>query len=163
MQHCVINTFRNLLHQQPIMTYRDNTEKHGRASVHPPLKLFATDMLRICYRSGVFLFSNLRICQVEMVGYVFRRTACGFYMRDFAGVTFMWSRRPLESGTYRVVCSLVHDRTVQFRHASHRRASFYEEVFFWREAVDYKRRILAETPDTRSKTGTALSLVQNKY
>eukprot|EP00866_Antonospora_locustae_P001917 jgi/Antlo1/1917/2469 len=144
------------------MAYKENREGHERASIHPPLKLFSTDVSRICYHSGVFLFNSRRICQVEMVGYVFRRTACGFYMRDFAGVTFIWSRRPFLNGTYKVVCSLVHDRTVQCRYASHRRASFYEEVFFWREAVDYKIRILAETPHACNKA-ESLSLVQNKY
>lgn len=124
---------------------------HEQVSVHPPLKLFATDIARIRHRNGVFLFGSRRICQVEMVGYVFRRTACGFYMRDFAGVSFVWTRRPPESGTYRVVCSLVHDRTVQCRYASHRRASFYEEVFFWREAVDYKRRVLADARATQQR------------
>ncbi|KAL0265955.1 UNVERIFIED_CONTAM: hypothetical protein PYX00_011672 [Menopon gallinae] len=128
------------------MACKERAGEQGRTPVHPPLKLFTVDVPRIRCRDGVFLFGGLRICQVEMVGYVFRRAACGFYVRDFAGVAFVWSRVSLENGTHKIVCSLVHGADVQCRYSSHRRASFYEEVFFWREAVDYKRRVLAETP-----------------
>ena len=118
--------------------------RHKYRPVHPPIKLFTPDVSRITCKDGSFFFLGERISKIELAGYIFRLNSRGCYLLDFFGTIFIHSNYSLGKDTCKVICSLAFNGSVLCRGVSFQKISFYEEVFFWKEAIDYKKRLSAE-------------------
>lgn len=123
---------------------RPGSERTKLWSLHPPMKLFTSDISQIVYRKNTFFFRDQKIHRIELAGYVFNPSNRGCYLLDFFGPVFIYGASPLEAGTHKVICLLAYNGGVRCRGAEYRRICFYEEVFFWKEVVDYKKKLAGE-------------------
>lgn len=112
--------------------------------VHPPLKLFSTDLKKIRHTNQCFFFENIRIFRIEVAGEVLKSNSFGFSVLDFFDRIFIHSKNKPEKHAYRITCGLYYNNGIQFRCIELKKINFYEEIFFWKEVVEYKKIISRE-------------------
>ncbi|KCZ79549.1 hypothetical protein H312_03060 [Anncaliia algerae PRA339] len=105
----------------------------------PPIKLFSNDLHKITKKDDEYFLKERKVNKIELCGFLYDITPNNFKLVDFYGEINCDSRIELfKPDSYVILCYIINDKLTC---VSAKNVGYYEEIFFWIEAVKYSKYI----------------------